>query len=129
MYQNPQGFRKPCGFFNGFVTLPLHLSLKKTYIMKELCIPVPDLGDSQAADIELTINGKKMKYQFRIETFPWDTEDELSAVNDKTSTSLARIHRLKSSIENYDKNWELIQIYNPAEHAKYIQVLYRKRNS
>jgi hypothetical protein len=63
-----------------------------------------------------------------VESFPWEVEDELSVANDDVSASLARIYRLKRAIEGYDRDWELIQIYTPNENARYIQVLYRKRN-
>ena len=63
-----------------------------------------------------------------MESFPWEVEDELSIADDDVSASLARIYRLKRAIEGYDKDWELIQIYTPLENARYIQVLYRKRN-
>ena len=51
----------------------------------------------------------------------------ISFADDDVSASLARIYRLKRSIESYDKNWELIQIFTPNENAQHIQVLYRKR--
>jgi len=54
-------------------------------------------------------------------------QDELSIADDDVSASLARIYRLKRSIESYDKDWELIQIFTPSENAQHIQVLYRKK--
>jgi len=42
--------------------------------------------------------------------------------------SLARIYKLKSAIDEYDREWELVQIFNPEESASNIHVLYRKRN-
>jgi len=95
--------------------------------MKDLCVPVPDFGEDEIADIELRVGDKKIHYSFRVESFPWEVEDELSVADDDVSTSLARIHRLKRSIESYDKNWELIQIFAPSENSQYIQVLYRKK--
>ena len=95
--------------------------------MKDLCVPVPDFGEDEIADIELRVGDKKNHYSFWVESFPWEVEDELSVADDDVSTSLARIHRLKRSIESYDKNWELIQIFAPSENSQYIQVLYRKK--
>jgi len=54
-------------------------------------------------------------------------EDDLTIGEDNISRSLARIHRLKKAIESYNPEWELIQIYNPNENARFIQVLYRRR--
>ena len=95
--------------------------------MKDLCVPIPNFGEDEIADIELRVGDKKMSYSFRVESFPWEVDDELSVSNDDVSASLARIYRLKRSIEGYDKNWELIQIFTPNEDAQHIQVLYRKR--
>lgn len=96
--------------------------------MKDLCVPIPNFGDDEIADIELRVGDKKISYSFRVESFAWQIEDELSVENDDVSTSLARIHRLKKAIEGYDKKWELIQIFTPGDNATHIQVLYRRRN-
>lgn len=97
--------------------------------MKDLCVPIPNFGEDEIADIELRVGDKKISYSFRVESFPWEVEDELSVADDDISASLARIYRLKKSIEGYDENWEIIQIFTPNDNARHIQVLYRKRNS
>jgi len=98
--------------------------------MKELCVPLPNFHDNQMAEIDLKVNGNRMTYNFRVESFPWDVHDELANnSSDEVTRSLARITRLRNAIQAYDKNWELIQIFTPDEHAGFIQVLYRKRNS
>jgi len=96
-------------------------------MLKDLCIPIPGFGENEIAELHLKVGDKNISYDFRVESFPWDIEDELNGDNDELTTSLARISRLKTSIENYDKSWELIQIFTPANTSKYIQVLYRKR--
>jgi hypothetical protein len=96
--------------------------------MKDLCVPIPHFGEDEIADIELRVGEEKISYSFRVESFPWEVEDELSVADDDVSASLARIYRLKRAIEGYDKNWELIQIFTPNDNARYIQVLYRRRN-
>jgi hypothetical protein len=96
--------------------------------MRELSVPIPHFHDYQVAEVDLKVNGNKITYNFRVESFPWDVEDELSDIDsDQVSKSLARITRLRNSINNYDKQWELIQIFTPDENSKHIQVLYRKR--
>ena len=96
--------------------------------MKELCVPVPDFHDNQVAEIDLKVNGNRLTYNFKVESFPWDAIDELAGMEaDPVTRSLARITRLRNAINSYDKDWELIQIFTPDEHAKHIQVLYRKR--
>lgn len=95
--------------------------------MRELCIPIPGFNSDQTAEIILKIGKEEISYDFRVISFPWDIEDELSIEEDELSKSLARITRLKTAINEYSKEWELIQIFNPAEDASYIQVLYRKK--
>jgi hypothetical protein len=95
--------------------------------MKEICIPLPNLKDDEVAEVEVFVAGKKIRYDFRVESFPWEVENEFSSLIDPLEKSLARIYKLKSAIEYYDKEWELIQIFNPDEHADHIHVLYRKK--
>ena len=96
--------------------------------MKELCVPVPHFHDNQIAEINLKVNGDRIIYNFRVESFTWDAEDELAGKDaDPVTRSLARITRLREAINQYDKAWELIQIFTPDENAKHIQVLYRRR--
>jgi len=94
--------------------------------MKDVTIPRPNFLEEQIAEVEVKINGKKRKFNFRIESFPW----EAIRVNelDPNSQITAKIERLRKNIENYDKSWELIQIFAPTENAKHIQVLFRQRN-
>lgn len=95
--------------------------------MRELCVPIPGFSSEQTAEIKLKIGKEEIGYDFRVVSFPWDIEDELSIGKDELSRSLARITRLKTAIIEYSKEWELIQIFNPAENAGFIQVLYRKK--
>ncbi len=96
-------------------------------MLKSLCIPVPGLGENEIAELHLKVGDKKISFDFRVESFTWDTEDELNGDSDHISKSLARISRLRKAIADYDKGWELIQIFTPADEAKFIQVLYRKK--
>ena len=95
--------------------------------MRELCIPIPGFNSDQSAEIKLKIGKEEISYDFKVVSFPWDIEDELSVERDELSKSLARITRLKTAINEYSQKWELIQIFNPAEDASFIQVLYRKK--
>ena len=95
--------------------------------MKEICIPIPYLKDNDVAEVEVVVAGKKIKYDFRVESFPWEVENEFSSLADPLERSLARIYKLKNAIEGYSKDWELIQIFNPNENADHIHVLYRKK--
>jgi hypothetical protein len=95
--------------------------------MKDLCVPIPGFGDSQHAELTLKVGEKQQTINYRVESFPWDSEHDHFPEDDNVSVSLARIERLKKAIKNYDLDWELIQIFTPSENAKSIQVLYRKK--
>jgi hypothetical protein len=97
--------------------------------MKEICIPISNLGEDEIADVTLTIGGRKTCFSFRVESFPWSIDQEqANSDEDSIHASLEQIAQLRSSISNYDSNWELIQIYTPKAGATHIQVLYRKKN-
>ena len=92
--------------------------------MKEICIPIPHFGEQQIAEVEVTVNGKKKKYNFRVESFPWLTETETDT---NISPTEVKINALRGLIETYDESWELVQIFTPREEATHIQVLFRQR--
>lgn len=95
--------------------------------MKDLCVPIPGFGDSEHAEITLDLGGNKQTINYRVESFAWDSDEDLFHEGDEVSVSLARIERLKKSIRDYDNRWELIQIFTPSENARNIQVLYRMK--
>ncbi|GEM_PF-212945 len=98
--------------------------------MKEICIPISNMGEEEIADVTLTLGGRKISYSFRVESFPWSVDAGQEAADDDDSqhASLEQIMQLRQAIACYDKGWELIQIYTPRKGATHIQVLYRKRN-
>lgn len=93
--------------------------------MREICIPIPHFGEQQIAEVEVTVNGKKRKYNFRIESFPWGLSDH--KFEDKLSETEFKISHLRRLLENYDDSWELVQIFTPRENSLFIQVLFRQR--
>ncbi len=93
--------------------------------MKDVTIPLVDFLEEQIAEVEVKINGKKRKYSFRIESFPWGVETVDGQIDDSSITE--KIEKLRESIENYNNNWELVQIFSPAPDAKHIQVLFRQK--
>ena len=88
--------------------------------MKEISIPLPDFIDKQIAEIEVKINGKKRQFNFKVESFRWENDDEVLSIDRK-------IKKLQNAIKNYDKAWELIQIFRPKDDSKFIQVLFRQK--
>jgi len=94
--------------------------------MKDICIPIPHFEENQIAEVEVTINGKKQHFNFRVESFPWSLEKTEDGHHDALEVSEKILH-LKNMIESYDKNWELIQIFTPKSEAHFIQVLFRQK--
>ena len=93
--------------------------------MKDITIPLPNFLEEQIAEVEVIINGKKRQYNFRIESFPWRADEEDLKKGSQETT--VKIKRLQRELENYGKEWELIQIFAPSETAKHIQVLFRQK--
>ena len=89
--------------------------------MKEVSIPLPNFLEKQIAEIEVKINGKKRQFNFRVASFRWEPDEEIW-------NSDRKINKLKEEIENYDKSWELIQIFQPKEDSKFVQVLFRQKD-
>lgn len=88
--------------------------------MKDVTIPLPNFLEEQIAEVEVKINGRKRKFNFRIESFPWD----ILPINEIDPNI-----QITARIERYDKSLELIQIFAPAENARRIQVLFRQRET
>lgn len=93
-------------------------------MITDLYVPVPDFSGNDIAEITVVVKGKQLKYEFRIESFPWESFDNSS---EQLSKSLTRIYNLKKAIESYDTEWELVQIFNPGSKDTHIRVLYKKK--
>lgn len=93
--------------------------------MKDICIPIPKFEENQIAEVEVTVNGKKKKFNYRIDSFAW-TPDVSNEGNVDISEVEAKINKLKTSIESYDEHWQLVQIYTPTPGSEFIQVLFRQ---
>lgn len=90
--------------------------------MTDFSIPIPDFAEKDIAEITVTLKGKKLKYEFRVEAFPWEDTNKNQLTN-----SLTKVLNLKKEIESYDKEWEVVQIFNPAKNDTHIHVLYKKK--
>ncbi len=94
--------------------------------MHDICVPIPHFSDNEIAEVEVKIGDKKSSFNFRVESFLWDNKDtgfsELSPVPLEQ-----KISKLRNNIENYDKSWELVQIFTPPQGSKYIHVMFRQK--
>ena len=84
--------------------------------MKEIIILVPDLEPEQNIEIDVRINGKKKTIKYRVELLSWEGDNIGSD----------RVTVLKHKINEYDKDWELVEIGAPQN--KNIPLMFRKRN-
>ncbi|MFC2134320.1 hypothetical protein ACFLTH_06840 [Bacteroidota bacterium] len=93
--------------------------------MKDICIPIPHFGENQIAEVEVTVNGKKKKFNYRVESFEWD--GVIDKNQDMLTQTEEKVKKLKENIEGYDKSWDLVQIYTPSQGSEHIQVLFRQK--
>lgn len=92
--------------------------------MHDICVPIPHFSEYEIAEVEVKIGDKKSSFNFRIESFNWESPDL------KTPAPLEeKISLLKHNIENYNKSWELVQIFTPSQGSKYIHVMFRQKKT
>ncbi len=96
--------------------------------MNEISIPIPHFGENQIAEVEVTVNGKKKKYNYRVESFPWKVTVPAGDMEEQISETQLKIDNLRNMLEEYNHGWEIVQIFTPREQAEYIQVLFRQRH-
>lgn len=83
--------------------------------MKEIVILIPEIDVDQNVEIDVRINGRKKTLKYRIELLRWE--------GDKSDQ---RVTTLKKKIEDYDSDWELVEIGAPTESE--IPIVFRKSN-
>jgi len=83
--------------------------------MKEIVILVPEIDVDQNVEIDVRINGRKKTLKYRIELLRWE--------GDKSDE---RVTILRKKIEDYDKDWELVEIGAPSKSE--IPIVFRKSN-
>ena len=71
--------------------------------MDQVCIPVPMPQGRETIELEVTVGGTKHLMQYRVEQMGWTPG----------ASSDERVEELRQFIQNYDPNWELVQIGAP----------------
>ena len=84
--------------------------------MADICIPLPIMQENQVVEVEVRVDGKPQRFNYRVELFDWD---------DATSDQTARVRQLQRRIHEYDQSWELFQIGKPAQ--RHIPITFRKQ--
>ena len=88
--------------------------------MTEICIPVPSLAPFKRTEFELHVEDNGI-IRYRIECVPvGETEGN--------NTDISGADMLKKVVDAYDKNWELIQLFNTSESRNCVYALYREKN-
>jgi len=95
--------------------------------MNDICVPLPRVPDATHAEVSVKVDGKGHSFNFRVESFDWAPSEDLPDSAALVKVRNERIANLRASIANYDRRWELVQIYNPGPKARNIQVLFRQK--
>ena len=83
-------------------------------VMAQICVPLPPMDKPRAVDLEVTIDGVRQSYHYRVETLVWAEYEPLSKVN-----------ALQAFLERKDPEWQLASIGVPTDDS--IPVLFRFR--
>lgn len=84
--------------------------------MSKVIIQLPPFEADSKIDVEVTVNGVKKKYHYRIEILSWE---------DCEQPEEARVDCLKKMIANYDQDWQLLQIGMPT--PKDIPLMFKQK--
>ena len=82
--------------------------------MSSITISLPNLALGEHIEIEVTIGGRAMRHEYRVEAVPWEGNSDTS-----------RIDRLLAFTAEQAEGWNLVQISLPQEGL--IHVTLRRR--
>ena len=85
--------------------------------MREVVLSIPTLEAEQNLEIDVRINGKKRTLKYRVEIVHWEGSEP---------SSEEKVTVIRHAINDYDKDWELIQIGAPDEDK--IPLMFRKKS-
>ena len=86
--------------------------------MREVVLNIPTLEAEQNVEIDVRINGRKKTIKYRVEIISWEGSE---------SNSEEKVTILKHAINEYNKNWELIQIGAPNKND--IPLMFREKQT
>jgi hypothetical protein len=82
--------------------------------MPSINIQLPVMDAEKSIEIEVRINGERKRYNYRIEIFHWQDCPEPQK----------HAECLREMIQNYDQQWQVIQIGGPTE--KNIPIMFKQ---
>jgi len=83
--------------------------------MDQVSIPVPMPGEDETLELEVTVGGRTLLMEYRIETVTWGPE----------VTPEERAEQVRAFLDNYDSDWSLVQIGAPGDGA--VPITFRRR--
>jgi len=85
--------------------------------MTPISIQLPPIEAEGYVDVDVSVNGKKKQFKFRVAVFEW---------SEWRKPSEPRAEALKRIVASYDKSWQLLQIGSPTETS--IPLTFRRLN-
>ena len=86
--------------------------------MPKVSIKLPALDAEDKVEVTVVVNGKRRKYDYRMELFAWE---EYAEPQEHRAQCLKRI------IDGYDDDWSLVEIGEPSERE--VSILFERRES
>jgi hypothetical protein len=85
--------------------------------MPKVSIQLPPFDTDDKIEVTVVVNGALKKYDFRMELFAWEAH---------ARPGEERAECLKRIVDNYDKDWSLVQIGEVSK--KEISILFRRQS-
>jgi len=84
--------------------------------MSTVAIQLPPVHTESYVDVDLTVNGKKQRFKYRVEIFKWA---------DWCAPTEPKAEGIRRMINNYDPSWQLVEIGSPTETT--VPLMFRLR--
>lgn len=83
--------------------------------MDQVSIPIPIPEAGETLELEVTVGGRTLLMEYRIETVTWGPE----------VTPGERAEQIQAFLDDYDPDWSLVQIGAPGDGA--VPITFRRR--
>lgn len=84
--------------------------------MSTISIQLPPVHTDNYVDVDLTVNGKKQQFKYRVEIFKW---------SDWCTPTETKVDGIRKMIGQYDRNWQLVEIGAPTDFT--VPLMFRKK--
>ena len=85
--------------------------------MSSIAIQLPPVQTDDYVEVDLTVNGKKRRFKYRVEIFKWD---------EWCSPAETRAEGIRRMIKAYDPGWQLVEIGAPTKTI--VPLMFRLKN-